>query len=80
MDKEQIKELEERVSKMTPEEKLKLREEKQKEIDDLMDLENLWVLFLALSNSWESQKTFSDFSRQGQIFLIINLNVIWRVI
>ena len=41
MDKEQIKELEERVSKMTPEEKLKLREEKQKEIDDLLNLENL---------------------------------------
>ena len=41
MDKEQIRELEERVNKLTPEEKIKLREEKQKEIDDLMNLENL---------------------------------------
>ena len=58
MDKEQIKELEERVSKMTPEEKLKLREEKQKEIDDLLNLENLWVLF-KFGHLWETLNLYA---------------------
>jgi len=41
MDVERIKELEAEIKNLTPEERVKLREEKQKEIDELMNLDNM---------------------------------------
>lgn len=46
-DKVRIKQLEAEMKKLTPEERVRLREEKQKEIDELMNLDNMFVLVLS---------------------------------
>ena len=40
-DKERVQELQEQMKDMTPEEKIKLREERQKELDELMNFDKM---------------------------------------
>ena len=45
-DKERVQELQEQMKNMTSEEKIKLREERQKELDELMNFDKMWGIII----------------------------------